>query len=274
MMQPHASFPSRYVPASYWEDRAQRFAGIRGGLAAVCAYGMPEFYNKAIDFEQRRALMPLLAVRPGLRVLDVGCGIGRWSRHLAKRGAIVQGIDISPTMIAQACARAALDGTAERCRFAVHDVSTLDLADERFDLVLGVTVLQHILDADALRSTVTRLRRHLAPGGRMVLLEAAPRLRVDRCDSRVFTARSRATYLRLFEECGLVCRTMRGVDPAPFRTRLLPHLPRLPRLLRLGFLALATWISLPVNWAWGPRALDRSWHVVFALGHGSTGQKT
>jgi hypothetical protein len=87
----------------------------------------------------------------------------------------------------------------------------------------------------------------------------------------VFTARSRDTYLKLFEECGLRCRTMRGVDPAPFRTRLLPHLPHLPHLLRLGSLALATWISLPVNLAWGPRALERSWHVVFELGHGNTG---
>ncbi len=57
--------PQRYSPPLYWEDRAQRFAGERDGLAAVCAYGMPEFYNRAIDWEQRLALGPWLRVSDG-----------------------------------------------------------------------------------------------------------------------------------------------------------------------------------------------------------------
>ncbi len=43
--------PQLYQPSAYWEDRAQRFAGEGAGLAAVCAYGMPEFYNRAIQLE-------------------------------------------------------------------------------------------------------------------------------------------------------------------------------------------------------------------------------
>ena len=94
--------PSHYRPLAYWEDRAQRFAGEREGLAAVCSYGMPEFYNRVIDWEQRLALAPWLRVPAATRVLDVGCGVGRWSRLLAGRGADVLGVDLSPTMIAQA----------------------------------------------------------------------------------------------------------------------------------------------------------------------------
>src|SRR5580692_8313144 len=145
--------PVRYSPDLYWEDRAQRFAGERDGLAAVCAYGMPEFYNRAIHLEQRRALEPWLKVSAGTRVLDVGCGVGRWSRLLAARGADVTGIDLSPTMIAQAQRRAAAEGVAHRCRFQVQDLSHLD-AGGKFDLVLGVTVLQHILDPVALHAAV------------------------------------------------------------------------------------------------------------------------
>ena len=47
--------PECYRPAAYWEERARRFAGEGAGLGAVCAYGMPEFYNRMIHFNQRLA---------------------------------------------------------------------------------------------------------------------------------------------------------------------------------------------------------------------------
>jgi len=72
------------IPSLYWEDRA-RDSSRSDGLAAVCAYGMPEFYNRAIHLEQRLALEPWLKAGAGTRVLDVGCGVGRWSRLLAAR---------------------------------------------------------------------------------------------------------------------------------------------------------------------------------------------
>jgi SAM-dependent methyltransferase len=256
--------PQLYRPGAYWEDRAQRFAGEGEGLAAVCAYGMPEFYNRAIHIEQRLALEPWLKVREGMRVLDVGCGVGRWSRLLAARGASVVGVDLSPTMIAQAQQRAQADGVADRCRFRVQDLSQLKV-DEQFDMILGVTVLQHILDAAALRSALTAMTAHLAPGGRMVLLEAAPTELVSRCDSTVFRARQRDVYLELIRDCGLELRALTGVDPAPFRTQLLPHVRKLPAKLALGLLAVATALSLPIDALFGRVAVERSWHAVFVL---------
>lgn len=256
--------PVSYSPSLYWEDRAQRFAGEREGWAAVCAYGMPEFYNRAIHLEQRLALRPWLKVDAGTRVLDVGCGIGRWSRLLAARGALVTGVDLSPTMIAQANQRAATEGVADRCRFQVQDLSNLDVG-EQFELVLGVTVLQHILDSGALRAALAAMARHLAPGGRMVLLEAAPTSRVDRCDSTVFRARRRDVYLDMMRSCDLELRALTGVDPAPFRRHLLPHVRRLPNKLSLALLAMATALSLPIDALIGRRAVKHSWHAVFIL---------
>jgi 2-polyprenyl-3-methyl-5-hydroxy-6-metoxy-1,4-benzoquinol methylase len=256
--------PEYYLPNNYWEDRARRFAAQGSGLAAVCSYGMPEYYNRLIHHCQRLALNPWLDIAPGTRVLDVGCGVGRWSSLLAARGAVVTGMDLSPTMIAEANRRAAANGVADRCRFLVQDLAQLD-AGERFDLVLGVTVLQHILDADSLHSAVQRMSDHLAPGGRMVLLEAAPARIAKHCDTTVFRARQRSAYLDLFSQVGLELRAISGVDPAPFKTWLLPHLRRLRRPLATPALALVTLLSAPIDVIFGRRAVKHSWHAVFVL---------
>jgi 2-polyprenyl-3-methyl-5-hydroxy-6-metoxy-1,4-benzoquinol methylase len=256
--------PALYLPQAYWEDRARLFAAEGEGLAAVCSYGMPRFYNKVIDLCQWCALMPWLRNVNQLRVLDVGCGVGRWSRRLAHRGAHVTGIDLSPTMISEAKRRAASEGVAGRCRFETQDLSALDAGDT-FDLIVGVTVLQHILDRSALREAVRRMKDHLAPGGRMVLLEAAPNRVARHCDSSIFRARQRHEYLELFRDCGLRVRAISGVDPAPFKYSLLPHLKRLPRRLAVAATTVATALSLPIDALIGRIAVERSWHAVFVL---------
>jgi 2-polyprenyl-3-methyl-5-hydroxy-6-metoxy-1,4-benzoquinol methylase len=261
-----------YRPAEYWEDRARRFAVHGDGLAAVCSYGMPGFYNRLIHFCQRRALEPWLKTSPGMRVLDVGCGVGRWSRLLASRGARVTGVDLSPTMIAQAERRAAASGLTDRCRFIVQDTAALEVGGT-FDLILCVTVLQHLTDLTALRCALRRMARHLEAGGRLVLLEAAPARIASSCDTRVFTARHRAVYLQLIRECGLRVEALSGVDPAPFKTWLLPYLSRLPRPLALSALALVTALSAPIDALCGRLLTERSWHVVFVLQHAADGRR-
>jgi 2-polyprenyl-3-methyl-5-hydroxy-6-metoxy-1,4-benzoquinol methylase len=252
--------------ASYWEQRAQLFAARGEGLAAVCSYGMPEFYNRTIQRTQRLALSSHLEVAPGMRVLDVGCGVGRWSRLCALRGAEVSGIDLSPSMVRIAQRRAVAEGVADRCRFIVQDLAELELPN-RFDLILGVTVLQHILEPARLRAAVQRMARHLQPRGRMLLLEAAPSRRTRRCDSAIFTARHRRTYLDLFEECGLRVREVHGIDPAPFRRWALPYLRHLPRTLHWSASALVSALSLPVDLMFARYAIRQSWHALFVLEH-------
>jgi hypothetical protein len=110
---------------------------------------------------------------------------------------------------------------------------------------------------------------HLAPGGRMILLEAAPVAEVDRCDSTVFKARHRELYLEMIRDCGLELKALTGVDPAPFRTQLLPYVRKLPGRVSLILLALVTALSLPINALFGRRAVKRSWHAVFVLGEKS-----
>lgn len=99
----------------------------------------------------------------------------------------------------------------------------------------------------------------------MVLLEAAPLELASRCDTTVFRARQRSEYLDLFSRAGLELRALGGVDPAPFKTWLLPHLRRMPRPVATFATALVTLLSAPIDIVFGRRAVHRSWHAVFVL---------
>ena len=261
----------RSTVAEYWEARAQRFAIKGDGLAAVCSYGMPEFYNRAIHWTQQLAVKPWLQNLDGRAVLDVGCGIGRWSRMMAARGAHVTGVDLSPTMIAEAARRTSAAGLAARCRFLVEDLTQLDTGT-RYDFILGVTVLQHLILIERIDEAFRRLAAQLAPGGRMVLVEVAPSQLNSRCDTPIFTAHTLETYSRLAAAHGLRLAALTGVDPMPLKTRFLPYYKRLPRPLALSGLAAATVLSLPIDALLGRRLARSSWHkvLVFEAAQGST----
>lgn len=78
-------------------------------------------------------LVAELGLAPGARVLDAGCGPGRHSLELARRGIDVLGVDISAEFVALARDQAAREGLPS-ARFEVGDVRTLDAG--AFDAVL------------------------------------------------------------------------------------------------------------------------------------------
>jgi SAM-dependent methyltransferase len=78
-------------------------------------------------------LVDALGLEPGQRVLDVGCGPGRHSLAIARRGIDVVGVDLSPDFVA--LAREAADSEGVRARFDVQDVRHLAF-DGEFDAVI------------------------------------------------------------------------------------------------------------------------------------------
>ncbi|MFC7221471.1 methyltransferase domain-containing protein [Streptomyces polyrhachis] len=102
-------------------------------------------------------------LRPGLRVLDVGCGPGTITADLAARVAPgrVTGVDTAPGVLADARAEAAARGVAN-VEFAVGDVERLDFPDDSFDVVHAHQVLQHV--AEPVRA-LREMRRVCRPGG-------------------------------------------------------------------------------------------------------------
>ena len=104
-------------------------------------------------------------IRPGARLLDAGCGTGRYAAELGRRGFVVDGIDLSAELIAEATR--AVDGPGRSISFAVGDISTLPAA--RYDGILCRGVLNDVLDGDSRRAIFTAFGTALRPGGVIVL---------------------------------------------------------------------------------------------------------
>lgn len=83
-------------------------------------------------------LIESLGVRPGMDILDLGCGDGTTALPAAQRGANVLGVDIAANLVAAGNARV-VDAGLDNLRFQEGDASDLrDIADENFDLVVSI----------------------------------------------------------------------------------------------------------------------------------------
>ena len=101
----------------------------------------------------------------GLRVLEIGCGLGTDGAQFAKAGAIYTGVDLTDAAVDLARKRFELFGLAGEFRTA--DAENLDFDDQSFDLVYSHGVLHHT--PDTVRA-VKEVHRVLRPGGRAVVM--------------------------------------------------------------------------------------------------------
>lgn len=147
-----------------------------------CAY----FHSPADDLEtaQQAKLEHIcrkLDLRPGERLLDIGCGWGGLVEYAASRfGVEAVGITLSPRQAEVARQRIAAAGLDERCRVMVQDYRALP-RDARFDKIVSVGMIEHVGRAKLRRYFDSAFRR-LEPGGLflnqgIVTLESTRRLR-------------------------------------------------------------------------------------------------
>jgi SAM-dependent methyltransferase len=95
----------------------------------------------------------------GARILDAGCGEGRFVRMLADRGADVAGIDATTEMVRTAVSRG-------RQPFALADAARIPFRDATFDIVVSYVMLVDVVDW---RSAIAEMARVLRPGGSVVV---------------------------------------------------------------------------------------------------------
>ena len=104
------------------------------------------------------AVLGRLEPLAGKRVLDLGCGKGRFARHWQNAGAAVVGVDVSPAMLAG----------ARGIDRAVASASRLPFDAATFDAVVAIEVFQHL---PAVGAVIREARRVLKPGGILCVLD-------------------------------------------------------------------------------------------------------
>lgn len=98
---------------------------------------------------------------PPYRVLDAGCGTGRMSIELARRGMAIVGVDLDEVMLAQARAK------APQLDWRQGDLSTISL-DGFFDVIVLAGNVMIFVTPGTEAATVANMARHLKPGGLLV----------------------------------------------------------------------------------------------------------
>jgi len=124
-------------------------------------------------------------MRPGAKVLDVGCGVGGTSIHLAKNlKASMTGITLSPVQREMAEKIAAEEGVQASTSFHRMDGENMTFDDQSFDFVWICEVLSHFSRKDKFFSSAQRV---LKPQGRIILADwfKAPNLSQEQHDKYV-----------------------------------------------------------------------------------------
>jgi SAM-dependent methyltransferase len=104
------------------------------------------------------------------RALDLGCGSGKFTGVLADAAGRVAALDAQPEQLARAAARHAARANVD---FVRGDACALPFADAAFDLVTACWMLGTVAEGVRRDSALSEMRRVLAPGGSILLVENA-----------------------------------------------------------------------------------------------------
>jgi SAM-dependent methyltransferase len=108
-------------------------------------------------------MMEFAGITPSDRVLEVGCGMGRYTIPLVKAGVNVEGLDLSPFLLARL--------REYDSRIPLHEADVWNPPAElesAFDAVIGFFTLHHLHDLELCFASMARL---VKPGGRIAFLE-------------------------------------------------------------------------------------------------------
>jgi len=167
----------QYNPAARAQSNVAHHYDLNGRLYSLfldrdrqysCAYFPTgnEALEEAQTAKKHHIAAKLKLDRPDLEVLDIGCGWGGLALTLARDyGAKVLGVTLSQEQLAEARARAATEGLADRVRFELRDYRALH---ETFDRVVSVGMFEHV-GVNHYKEFFSTVHRVMRPDGLMLL---------------------------------------------------------------------------------------------------------
>ncbi len=135
--------------------------------AAYCArlYGENLCQQGQMDMNQLNALLDILDLDENSRVLELGCGTGYITEHIAgKTGAHMTGIDVAYEAIARALSRTAKQ--RDHLDFLVGNMNTIQFPADSFDAIIAIDSIHIGYD---LKEILRRMKLYLKPGGQMAI---------------------------------------------------------------------------------------------------------
>ncbi|MFJ3195038.1 class I SAM-dependent methyltransferase [Streptomyces griseoviridis] len=143
-----------------------------------CAYWpQPDATLEDAQRDKLELVCRKLALTPGQRLLDVGCGWGSMAMHAAREhGVSVVGVTLSQEQAAYARKRIADEGLAARVEIRVQDYR--DVTDGPYDAISSIGMAEHV-GAEKYLEYARNLYRLLAPGGRLLNHQIARRPQRD-----------------------------------------------------------------------------------------------
>lgn len=198
--------------AEFFDRRAEKIASV-GPLHAVIYQDKNAELAKSRDIAEKAKLLPLLRLDGTQRVLDIGCGTGRWANELVPASAWYHGIDACEGLVdyARQCFP-----VVRNCRFTVaaaDDFSLESLGEyQSFDRVLCAGVLIYLNDTEV-HQALRCIAAALSPGGLLMFREplgVARRLTISEHYSEEMEQDYSAVYRTREELEALICKEMPG----------------------------------------------------------------
>ena len=176
------------------KNSPEKKAGVQTTSWGGVADWYDELLEESADSFQAKVILPNLTrainIKPGMKVLDVACGQGFFSRVFAQAGAKVTACDISPELVEIAKSK-----STATIQYHVAPADALRFApDGSFEVITIVLALQNI---ENIAGVFAECSRVLAPGGRAYFVLNHPAFRIPRRSSWEWDEKAHAQYRRV-----------------------------------------------------------------------------